>query len=79
MRARDRLRRDIKSLTAEGRVSAFVLGILPIAIGLVIYTLNSDYIQALFDRTLGLIMLGAAGVLMVVGFGWMYKIIDIEV
>ena len=79
MRARDRLRRDIKSLTAEGRVSAFVLGILPIAIGLVIYTLNPDYIQALFDRTLGLIMLGAAGVLMVVGFGWMYKIIDIEV
>lgn len=79
MRARDRLRRDIKSLTAEGRVSAIVLGILPIAIGLVIYVLNPDYIESLFDRTLGLIMLGGAGILMVVGFGWMYKIIDIEV
>lgn len=79
MRARDRLRRDIKSLTAEGRVSAFVLGILPIAIGLVIYVLNPEYIEALFDRTLGLIMLGGAGLLMVIGFGWMYKIIDIEV
>ena len=79
MRARDRLRRDIKSLTAEGRVSAIVLGILPIAIGLVIYALNPEYIEALWDRTLGLVMLGAAGVLMVIGFGWMYKIIDIEV
>lgn len=79
MRARDRLRRDIKSLTAEGRVSAFVLGILPIAIGFVIYALNPEYIQTLFDRGLGIVMLGAAGVLMVIGFGWMYKIIDIEV
>lgn len=79
MRERDRLRRDIKSLTAEGRISAIVLGLLPIALGLMIYTLNPDYIGSLFDRTLGLIMLGGAGFLMLVGFGWMYKIIDIEV
>ncbi len=79
MRERDRLRRDIKSLTAEGRVSAIVLGFLPIALGFMIYVLNPDYIGSLFDRTLGLIMLGGAGLLMVLGFGWMYKIIDIEV
>ncbi len=79
MRERDRLRRDIKSLTAEGRISAIVLGLLPIGLGLMIYTLNPDYIGSLFDRTLGLIMLGGAGFLMLIGFGWMYKIIDIEV
>lgn len=79
MRERDRLRRDIKSLTAEGRMSAIVLGALPIVLGFVIYTLNPEYIETLFDRTLGLIMLGGAGLLMVIGFGWMYKIIDIEV
>ncbi len=79
MRERDRLRRDIKSLTAEGRISAIVLGLLPIGLGIMIYVLNPDYISSMFDRTLGLVMLGGAGFLMVLGFGWMYKIIDIEV
>ena len=79
MRARDRLRRDIQSLTAEGRVSAIVLGVLPVAIGFMIYALNPDYIEGLFEETVGWIMvLGAAG-LMLGGFFWMYKIIDIEV
>lgn len=79
MRARDRLRRDIQSLTAEGRVSAIVLGILPIAIGFMIYALNPDYIEGLFDETIGWIMVLGAGGLMIGGFFWMYKIIDIEV
>lgn len=79
MRARDRLRRDINSLTAEGRVSAVVLGILPVAIGFMIYVLNPDYIEGLFDETIGWIMVAGAGGLMLAGFFWMYKIIDIEV
>ncbi|MDE0805156.1 MAG: type II secretion system F family protein [Acidimicrobiales bacterium] len=79
MRARDRLRRDINSLTAEGRVSAIVLGILPVAIGFMIYALNPEYIEGLFDETVGWIMVIGAGGLMLGGFVWMYKIIDIEV
>lgn len=79
MRARDRLRRDINSLTAEGRVSAIVLGVLPVAIGFMIYTLNPEYIEGLFDETIGWVMVIGAGGLMLGGFFWMYKIIDIEV
>ena len=79
MRQRERLRRDINSLTAEGRVSAVVLGVLPVAIGLMIYTLNPDYIGSLFEQTIGWIMVVGAAILMGAGFFWMYKIIDIEV
>jgi tight adherence protein B len=79
MTARERLRRDIAALTAEGRVSAIVLGILPVGLGLVMFVINPDYTGTLIDTTLGNVMLGLAVVGMVIGFFWMKKIIDIEI
>ena len=79
MVARERLRRDVASLTAEGRVSAMVLGFLPIGLGLAMYVLNPDYIGSLFEDTLGIIMLIVAAISMGIGFFWMKKIIDIEI
>jgi tight adherence protein B len=79
MIARERLRRDIRALTAEGRVSALVLGLLPVGLGLAIWVLNPEYVGRLFDTTIGNIMLGVALVAMAIGFFWMKKIIDIEI
>jgi len=79
MIARERLRRDIRALTAEGRVSALVLGFLPVGLGLAIWVLNPEYVGRLFDTTIGNIMLGVALVAMAIGFFWMKKIIDIEI
>lgn len=79
MTQRERLRRDVKSLTAEGRVSAFILGLLPPALGVVMFVMNRDYISSLFTPGLGYFMIGAALVAMIVGFMWMKKIITIEV
>jgi tight adherence protein B len=79
MVARERLRRDIRSLTAEGRVSAMVLGFLPIGLGFAMWVINPQYVGRLFDTTAGNIMIGAALVAMAVGFFWMKKIIDIEI
>ncbi len=79
MTQRERLRRDVNSLTAEGRVSAFVLGMLPPALGAVMFMMNRAYIASLFTPGLGYFMIGAAVVAMIVGFMWMKKIITIEV
>jgi tight adherence protein B len=79
MIARERLRRDIRTLTAEGRMSAIVLGFLPLGLGFAMWVLNPDYVGRLFDTTVGNIMLGAAIVAMAIGFFWMKKIIDIEI
>jgi tight adherence protein B len=79
MVARERLRRDIRSLTAEGRVSAMVLGFLPIGLGFAMWVINPQYVGRLFDTTVGNIMIGVALVAMAVGFFWMKKIIDIEI
>jgi len=76
---RERLRRDVKSLTAEGRMSAIVLGIMPPALGLVFYVTNPAYIRVLFTHVGGEIALGVASVVMVLGFLWMKKIVDIKV
>ena len=79
MIARERMRREVRSLTAEGRISAVILGILPVALGGVMYAVNPEYIQTLFHHRSGHIMLGGAGVLALVGFYWMKKTIEIEV
>ena len=76
---RERLRRDVKSLTAEGRVSAIVLGILPPALGVLFYVTNPTYIKVLFTHVGGEIALGIATLAIVIGFYWMKKIVDIEV
>ena len=73
MTERERLRRDVNALTAEGRVSAVVLGLLPIGIGVFILGANPGYMDPLFDETIGKILLVGAGVLMGVGFWWMKK------
>ena len=70
---------QIKVLTAEGRLSAWVLALLPIAIGLYMAAVNPSYIGLLVTTTIGLVMLGTAIVLMFLGILWMRKIVNIDV
>lgn len=80
MTERERLRRDVAALTAEGKVSAIVLGLLPLGIGGFIMTANPDYMDPMFEGgNLGKILLVGAGGLMLAGFYWMKKTIDIEI
>lgn len=78
IRARNRLQRQVSALTAEGRISALVLGVLPIGMGLILYSSNPDYMDPLFSRTIGWVMLGVAAGLLAVGALWLKKLIDIE-
>jgi tight adherence protein B len=79
MTERERLRRDVNALTAEGKISAIVLGILPVGLGLFIYTANPGYMDPLFDKTIGKIMLGGSILLAGFGFYWMKKMIEIDI
>ena len=79
MTARERLRRDVAALTAEGKMSAIVLGALPILLGFAMYVMNPEYIGTLFEESLGKILLVASMVSALIGFAWMKKIIDIDI
>ncbi len=79
MKQRERLRREILALTAEGRMSAVVLGIFPPAFAVFLYVLQPDYMGALIRNTGGKIALVAAAILAGFGFLWLSKIMKIEV
>lgn len=76
---RERLRRDVDALTAEGRISGIVLGILPVGLGVVMWMMNPDYISTLFEDRLGNVLLIGAVVMALVGFYWMKKVIEVDV
>jgi tight adherence protein B len=79
MLQRERLRRDVKALTAEGRISAIVLALLPPILGVAMWIINPNYMRTLFDTTVGQLLILGGIVLALVGFFWMKKVIQIEV
>ena len=54
MTQRERMRHEIMALTAEGRFSAWVLGIFPLAFAVVLYLIQPDYMSELFENSVGI-------------------------
>ncbi len=79
IRSRFRLERKVKSLSAEGRMSAWVLILLPFALAGVMSLNNPNYIPDLLQHPSGSEMVTWAGILMCVGILWIKKIISIRV
>jgi len=79
LRERATMRRQVRVLTAEGRLSAWVLGLMPFAIGLYMFAVNPSYIGLLFTTRIGVVMLVVAGCLLIIGAYWMKKVVDIDV
>jgi tight adherence protein B len=79
MRSRSEVKREVDALTVEGRLSAVILGALPFFITAVMLIVSPDYIKPLFHETVGIVMISAAGALMLVGFVWMRRVIRVEV
>jgi tight adherence protein B len=79
IRERFRILRQVKTLTAQGRLSGWIVGILPIGLGAVLYFCNPEYIGLLFTTTTGNYLLIAAGVLQLIGMLLIRKIVNIKV
>ena len=76
---RSRLRGEVKALTAEGRISGIIMGLLPVGLGLFMFTASPTYIDDLFGSFLGWTMVIGSAVMAAAGFAWIQKIIKIEV
>ena len=79
IRERVRIRGEIRTLTAQGRVSGIIISLLPLVMGVIIYVLNPTYIRVLFVNPIGQIMLGVSLAGQVVGILIIRRIVDIEV
>lgn len=78
IRERDRVMNQIKALTAEGRISAYILISLPIVVGMILSILNREYVSLLVTTKLGLIIIAIAFTLMVIGSVWIIKIVRVD-
>ncbi len=79
LREREFLRRHVKALSAEGRLSCYVLGGLPPGFLLYLTLTKPDYVHPLYSTSLGFILLGGMALLLGVGMFWMSKVAKVDV
>lgn len=78
MRERDAVRRHVRALSAEGRLSAWVLLALPIVMALFMFTFRRSYLEPLYTTAVGWAMLLGATLLVAVGGFWMSRVVKVE-
>src|SRR5580698_4581568 len=79
MRERVKLRGRIRAVSAHGRMTATALSCIPIAVAVLMFYTNPDYVKFFFTDEIGNYMLGGAIFLQIVGYLIMRKIVNIEV
>ncbi|MEN3295401.1 MAG: tight adherence protein, partial [Burkholderiales bacterium] len=79
IRERLKLLGQVEVFSAEGRLSAWILSLLPCVLGVVLYLVNPGFVAVLWSDPQGLKMLGAVAALMVAGIVWMRSVIRIRV
>jgi tight adherence protein B len=79
LREREELRRHVRALSAEGRLSAYILIALPIGIFLYTMQTNRAYVELLWTTGMGLVMVVAGLISLGIGVFWMRKVVDVQV
>jgi tight adherence protein B len=79
IRDRYALKRQVKALSAEGRLSSIILSVLPVLMFAALLIFNPLFLRPLFTTSLGLMLMGGAAVLMIFGVFWLKKITEIKV
>ena len=79
VRERFRLRRQVRTHTAQGRLTGWILTFLPVVLGLGLYLVNPENMSLLWRRDIGRELLYSAGVMTIIGGLVIRKIINMEV
>ncbi len=79
IKGRHALSREVRALSAEGRLSAYVLLALPVGVFAFLLVFRREYVSQLWTHPLGIAMLSALVILMVLGWLWMRAVVRIRV
>lgn len=79
IRGRFKFHRKVRTLSAEGRMSAWILALIPLGLFALLSLTSPDYLPVLLKHPVGHKLLEGAGVLAVIGIFWVRRIIRIEV
>jgi len=82
IRERVRIKGEIQTLTAQGRATAWVISMLPLALLVLLYLVNREYFMQFFNpetRSCGIPLLILAGLMVSTGFAVTQKMVDIDI
>jgi tight adherence protein B len=79
IRKRFELKKKVRALSADGRISAIILMSLPFGMAAIFYFINPEYLMPLFTDPMGQTMLAGAAIMMIFGGIVMKKMIAIKV
>jgi tight adherence protein B len=86
IRERVRIKGEIRTLTAQQRLSGYIVGFLPVGLLLILMVIAPKFINPMFQKPpdlfgipLGVFLLGIGGVMMGIGFIFIRRIVSIEV
>jgi len=79
IRDRFKIRRQLRVITAQGRLSGYILAVLPIVVGFAIFIINRPYVMILFEHPVGQLLAVSAVILQILGYLWIRKIVNIEI
>ncbi|MGB2754709.1 MAG: type II secretion system F family protein [Phycisphaerae bacterium] len=74
-----RLEEKVQSLTAQNRMSARMMGFMPLVVAGIYYMIEPTWVETLLYDQWGLLLLTIAGVLNIAGFLWIRKIVTFEI
>ncbi len=78
IRERLKLKMSVHAMTSEARVSAWILGLLPFAVALILFAVRPDFISVLWSEPRGRSMIAYTLLLMIIGVFWMQRLSKIR-
>ena len=78
IRQRNEIRRQVRALSAEGRLSAVILIVLPLALFLFFVFTQPTYAEVFFHNIFGMLALGLAALLMIIGSIWVALVVKVR-
>ncbi len=79
IRERVRIKGEIRVLTSQQMISGYVVSVLPIGLGLILFVMNPSYMGAMFQDVCGIAMVSVGAVMITAGFFAIRKIVSIDV
>lgn len=79
IRERNKIHRQVKTLTAQGKLSGMVIGFMPFVLGFIIFLIQPSYVSVMFTNPIGIMMLSFGIISGIIGFLLIQKLTKIEV
>jgi tight adherence protein B len=79
VRERFTIRRQLRVFTAQGRMTGYLLAVLPLLLFGILWSMNADYMRILFTDPMGKLVVTLGIIMQIAGYFWIRRVVDIEI